>query len=208
MPQWTMSVPTEAVTTTTLYSKMITVQGMDNENCYFDGFNLNLTKGTQVFGKMQIQESNKKFIFWIYRGYLYEGFRCNQLNILDPPPVVRSGKVSSFSFDWTVPYTAQYYFLFFNLEMGPEISISCTIWEVFTQTLSSPTSTFTTSSVSTSAASLLSHTVYSSIGSSLQMPQVPQSVSQPTNNTLLAVALAVIVAVVIGAAFLYNRRKA
>ena len=68
-----------------------------------------------------------------------------------------------------------------------------------------PSQTQTVTSVSVTPYSWIT---YTSSTPNLQLPQPPQTVSQSTNNTQqLVLALAVVAAVVIGAAFLYSRRK-
>ena len=66
-----------------------------------------------------------------------------------------------------------------------------------------------TLAVSAATTSQTTTQIYTTSTPSLQMPQVPQSTtSQPTNNMpQLALGLAVVAAIVIGAAFLYQRQK-
>jgi hypothetical protein len=71
---------------------------------------------------------------------------------------------------------------------------------------SSQTTSRQTASLYTSPVTSLSSTIVET--SSLQMPQPPQSTtSQPTNKTLQLATLAVVAAAVLGALFLYSRRK-
>ncbi len=107
---------------------------------------------------------------------------------------------TSFQFQWTATSSGVFYVALLNARTDVEITGSISVFEITHQEFTQELTTNTTTSV----------THVTSTTSSLQMPQPPQTAVFPQytiNTSQLALALAVIAAVVLGALFLYSRRR-
>ncbi len=149
---------TTYVITNTIQNQQFDVPGYTSSGCYYSDIQLEEGYvGTELFGTVQ---ASQPINFWVLSSSQLQRLQAVELTskgggvcgkVVPPSAHVAANGITSYSMDWTVPDSDNYYFVFWNPRIT-DTNISFTCWSQVFRTFTS--ATYQPTSYTSSLASL------------------------------------------------------